>query len=118
MVVRMLPVVYACSGCSSAGQLADQVARRLDRRGLAEMASIAGIGAGDAQQLSRAKTRFPIIAIDGCANACARRCLERHGIEPARHYVLAHYGAVKRTGGKFSRKEAECVLQALSNDLQ
>jgi len=91
MVARMLPVLYACSGCTSAGELADHVARELDRAGIAEMASLAGIGAQEPQQLSRARSRFPVIALDGCANACARRCLERNGIEPSRHYVLARF---------------------------
>jgi uncharacterized metal-binding protein len=116
--MRLLPVVYACSGCSSAGQLADHVARCLDRAELAEMSSLAGIGAEDEQQLSRAKSRFPIIAIDGCANACARRCLLRHGIEPARHYVLAHYGVAKRPRAGFTADEASRVLLALSADLE
>ena len=116
--VRMLPVVYACSGCSSAGQLADHVARRLDRAGLGEMSSIAGVGAGDAQQLSKARSRFPIIAIDGCANGCARRCLARHGIEPARHYVLTRHGVARRNGADFTAAEADAALQAITADLR
>lgn len=117
MVVRTLPVVYACSGCTSAGQLADHVARRLDRAGLVEMSSLAGVAAEDAQQLSRARSRFPIVAIDGCANACARRCLERHGVEQVRHYVLARYGVARRTGADFTPEEAERALAALRKDL-
>ena len=31
------PLVYSCSGCSSAAQLANHVAVRLDRSGVAEM---------------------------------------------------------------------------------
>ena len=37
-------VVYACSGCSDAGELADRIARRLTREGAAEMSCLAGIG--------------------------------------------------------------------------
>jgi uncharacterized metal-binding protein len=33
--MRALAVVYACSGCSSAGAFADHVARSLDREGMA-----------------------------------------------------------------------------------
>ena len=116
MRARTLPVLYACSGCSSAGALADHAARELDRAGLAEMASIAGIGAHEPQQLSRARSRFPIIAIDGCANACARRCLERHGVKVAQHFVLARHGAGKRQG-RFTDEEAERVLQTLRSEL-
>jgi len=39
-----LPLVYSCSGCSSAAQLANQLAIRLDREGLAETSCIAGVG--------------------------------------------------------------------------
>ena len=38
------PLVYSCSGCSSAAQLANHVALQLDRRGVAEMSCIAGVG--------------------------------------------------------------------------
>ena len=41
-----LPLVYACSGCSSAAQLSNQMALRLDHAELAEMSCIAGVGAG------------------------------------------------------------------------
>jgi uncharacterized metal-binding protein len=118
MATRVLPVLYACSGCTSAGELADHVARELDRAGIAEMASLAGIGAHEPQQLSRARSRFPVIAVDGCANACARRCLERNGIEPSRHFVLARYGVAKRARASFTAQEAEEALQALRAELE
>lgn len=117
VTVRALPLVYSCSGCSSAGQLANYVAHALDRQGIAEMASIAGVGAGDVQQLGKAKSRFPVIVIDGCANACARRCLARHAIRPERHYVLSSFGVTKRIRAEFTAGEAERVLHAVVADL-
>ncbi|WP_317850995.1 MULTISPECIES: putative zinc-binding protein, partial [unclassified Pseudomonas] len=39
-----LPLVYSCSGCSNVAQLANTVALRLDRAGLAEMSCIVGVG--------------------------------------------------------------------------
>ncbi len=36
-----LPLVYSCSGCFSAAQLANDVAIALDRHGMAEMSCIA-----------------------------------------------------------------------------
>lgn len=115
--MRPLPVAFACSGCSSAGELADHAARHLDRAGLAEMASLAGIGAREEQELCRAKSRFPVIAIDGCANACARRCLARHGIDCASHFVLTRYGVARRSRSGFTAAEAERVLRALTAEL-
>ncbi|MFC7483997.1 putative zinc-binding protein [Luedemannella flava] len=46
------PLVYSCSGCSSAAQLANALAIRLDRQGVAEMSCIAGLG-GDVPSLVR-----------------------------------------------------------------
>jgi len=57
----------------------------LDRRGLAEAAAAAG---DSPAEISRAKSRFPVVAIDGCREACARRWLGRHGVTPQRHFVL------------------------------
>lgn len=39
-----LPLVYSCSGCSNVAQLANTLAVRLDRAGVAEMSCIAGVG--------------------------------------------------------------------------
>ena len=80
---RSQPLVYACSGCSSAAQMANYVAICLDRAGLAEMSCIAGVG-GDVPSLVKlAKSGRPVVAIDGCKLHCARSCLSRHGVEPA-----------------------------------
>ena len=42
------PLVYSCSGCSSATQMANHIAVKLDRQGEAEMSCIAGVGGNDA----------------------------------------------------------------------
>ena len=90
------PLVYSCSGCSSAAQLANHVAVRLDREGVAEMSCIAGVG-GDVPKLVKlARSGRPIIALDGCPLVCVKSSLARHGITPARHFQLHEYGVKKR----------------------
>ncbi|MCC6353379.1 MAG: hypothetical protein IT577_05805, partial [Verrucomicrobiae bacterium] len=39
-----VPLVYSCSGASSAAQMANHLAIRLDRMGVAEMSCAAGLG--------------------------------------------------------------------------
>jgi uncharacterized metal-binding protein len=91
-----MPLVYSCSGCSSAAQMANALAIRLDRAGLAEMSCIAGVG-GDVPSLVRlAKSGRPILAIDGCKLHCVRNCLARHGLTPDRHETLTDQGVKKR----------------------
>jgi uncharacterized metal-binding protein len=70
-IYETLPVVYACSGCSSAAQLANDVAVRMDRGRLAEMSCIAGVGGDILHLVSIARSGRPIIALDGCALHCA-----------------------------------------------
>jgi uncharacterized metal-binding protein len=81
MRVRALAVAYACQGCPSYGQAARAAAEALERAGEAE-----ALWLGTPNLLPKA--RFPIWAIDGCAEGCALQWLARHGVKPDRHVVL------------------------------
>lgn len=108
-----LPLVYSCSGCSSAAQMTNWLALQLDRRGVAEMSCIAGVG-GDVPSLVRKATSGrPVIAIDGCVLECARSCLARHDVTPAVHHRLSDDGVRKRLGEDFDPAQAEHVLEVL-----
>ena len=113
---NLLPLVYSCSGCSSAAQLANHVALRLDRAGVAEMSCIAGVG-GDVPSLVRtARSGRPIIALDGCPLNCVQGCLSRHGITADRHYQLQQYGVKKRSHEDFDPVQAALVLEQVEAD--
>ncbi|MFZ1469357.1 MAG: putative zinc-binding protein [Paracoccaceae bacterium] len=109
-----LPLVYSCSGCSSAAQMANYLAIAMDRRGLAEMSCIAGVG-GDVPKLVRlAKSGRRIIGIDGCALACVRNCLARHYVKPTEYHLLSDNGVKKRYQTDFDPDEAERVLAEIT----
>jgi uncharacterized metal-binding protein len=115
---RQLPLVYSCSGCSSAAQLANHVAVRLDRQQLAEMSCIAGVG-GDVDSLVRtAASGRPIVALDGCHLQCVKHCLQRHGIAPALHYTLSELGVRKRYHADFDPADAERVIARVRQELK
>lgn len=115
---RALPLVYSCSGCSSAAQLANHLALRLDREQLAEMSCIAGVG-GDVESLVKtAASGRPIVALDGCHLQCVKNCLKRHGIEPAKHYTLSELGIRKRYHADFDAGDAERVFAQVRQELQ
>ncbi|WP_028604020.1 putative zinc-binding protein [Ottowia thiooxydans] len=111
-----LPLVYSCSGCSSAAQLANHVALQLDRNGVAEMSCIAGVGGDVPHLMKTARSGRPIIALDGCPLACVKSTLARHGIAPARHYQLHQYGVKKRTHQDFDPAQAKLVLEEIKAD--
>jgi uncharacterized metal-binding protein len=113
-----LPLVYACSGCSSAAQLANHVALQLDRRGVAEMSCIAGIGGDVPHLLKIAHSGRAIVALDGCPLVCVKSCLSRHGLVADRHYQLNQYGVKKHYHADFDPAEAQTVLTQVMTDLQ
>lgn len=91
-----LPLVYSCSGCSSAAQTANTIAIKMDRANVAEMSCIAGVG-GDVKPLVRtAKSGREIIAIDGCPLECCKHILARHDLEANHHFVLSNFDVPKK----------------------
>ncbi len=95
MTVTPIPLVYSCSGCSNVAQLANTLAVRLDRAGLAEMSCIAGVGGRVAALVKKANSGRPILAIDGCPMHCARACLAQHGVMPDVHITLSSWAPLK-----------------------
>lgn len=108
-----LPLVYSCSGCSSAAQTANAAALELDSRGSAEMSCIAGVGGGVAPLVRLAKSGRAIVAIDGCALACVRHCLAQHGIAPDHHVLLPQLGVKKKFHTRHDPQQALRVARAV-----
>jgi len=78
---RPVTMLLACSGGSNVGQIANEVARQLTVEGKGLMFCLAGLG-GDVEPLvERTQAAERVLVIDGCPVACARKTLERHGIE-------------------------------------
>ena len=113
----VFPLVYSCSGCSSAAQTANDIALELDRREVAEMSCIAGVG-GDVPSLVKlAKSGRPIAVIDGCPLECARSCLSRHGVEPTLHWQLGEHGVRKRYHAQFDPDQAAALAQQVADEV-
>lgn len=108
-----LPLVYSCSGCSSAAQLANTVAVRLDRAGVAEMSCIAGVGGGVKSLVNKAKRAAAggrkIVALDGCHLQCVKHCLDNQGVTPDTHVLLNEFGVKKEYHADVSPEDAESV---------
>jgi uncharacterized metal-binding protein len=105
------PLVYSCSGCSSAAQMANHLALRLDRENQAEMSCIAGVGGGVEGLVRTARSGRRILALDGCVLACARACLAREGLTPDRHLLLSDFGVKKRKHADFDPRQADQVFR-------
>ena len=110
---KNLPLVYSCSGCSSAAQMANHVALRLDREGEAEMSCIAGVGGNVPNLVNIARSGRPILALDGCALECTRSSLAERGVQPSVHLLLNEQGVKKRYATDFDPEEAEEIAEEL-----
>ena len=88
-------MVYACSGCSDAGELADHIARQLARDGVAEMSCFAGIGGRVKNLVSKAEKAERILVIDGCPLNCAAHTLRLAGFQKFEHLELHKIGIRK-----------------------
>ena len=115
MSTASIPVVYSCSGCSTAAQMANFIAVKLDRSGCAEMSCIAGVG-GNVRKLVRlAKSGRKLIAIDGCPLSCSKACLQNHQLLPDLHFELTRFGVTKKQYEDFNESQAYAILAQIEN---
>ena len=104
------PLVYSCSGCSGAAQMANYLALQLERNGIAEMSCIAGVGANVKELLTVASSGRMVITIDGCSLACSKNCLKNHALHPDRHFELTTMGVKKGDHEDFDLREASKIF--------
>jgi len=88
-------VVYACSGCSDAGELADHITRQLAREGAAEMSCLAGIGGRVKNLVAKAEKAERILVVDGCPLNCAAHTFRLAGFQKFDHLELHKIGIRK-----------------------
>ncbi|NIC00161.1 putative zinc-binding protein [Halobacterium sp. R2-5] len=113
-----LPLVYSCSGCSSAAQMANDLAVRLDRERVAEMSCIAGVGGDVGPLVDTATSGRPMLVVDGCPLECARKSLEQHGVTPDRHVNLAKRGVPKEYHTDYDDEQAEALYEDLVEEAE
>jgi uncharacterized metal-binding protein len=88
-------LIFACSGASDVGEIADRTARKLTREGFGRMYCLTGIGGRVASIVKTTRAADAILAIDGCAQACAKHCLEQAGFKCFTHLQLGALGMEK-----------------------
>lgn len=108
-----LPLVYSCSGCSNVAQLANTLAVRLDRSGLAEMSCIVGVGGHVPALLNKARSGRRIFALDGCPLRCVENCLKQHGLHADVHLILSHHGLRKRHGEDCTQAQSDELFEGI-----
>ena len=88
-------LIFACSGSSDVGAIADQAARKLTKDGAGKMYCLAGIGGRVSGIMATTESAAKILAIDGCPINCARKTLELAGFKQFEHLLLSDIGLEK-----------------------
>ncbi len=70
-------LIFACSGASDAGELADRTARRISKLGLAKMYCLSAIGGNIKEYIDNTRSTEKILIIDGCPKECAKKTLSK-----------------------------------------
>jgi len=111
-------LIFACSGGSDAGGLADLTARKLSKDGKGRMYCLAGVGGRVEGIVKTTEAASQILAIDGCPLDCAKRTLEAAGIKSFKHVRLADLGFEKgkspATDENLAKVERRCA-EAMSS---
>ena len=94
-VASQTQLIFACSGASDVGEIADLAARQLAQQGVGRMFCLAGLGGDVPAILKTTRTATTILAIDGCQQECARKTLERVGCHQFLHLQLEDLGLTK-----------------------
>jgi len=88
-------LVFACSGASDVGAVADQAARRVSRMKMASMGCLVAVANGLDFAMDPVKAAERIIVIDGCPENCAKLTMEKAGVTSYDHIQLAELGMEK-----------------------
>jgi len=88
-------LIFACSGATDVGEIADRAARKMAEDGLGKMFCTVGIGGRISGIMKTAKVASEILAVDGCALGCVKESLEQAGLKNFKHLQLADIGMEK-----------------------
>lgn len=88
-------LIFPCSGAADVGAIADQAGRKLTRDGAGKMFCLAGVGGRVPGIMKTTEAAAKILAIDGCAQECAKNCLLQAGFTRFEHVQLASLGMEK-----------------------
>ncbi len=88
-------LVFACSGASDVGAVADQAARRVSRMKLASMGCLSAVANGLNFAMDPVKVAERIIVIDGCPESCAKMTMEKAGVSSFDYVRLSDFGMEK-----------------------
>ena len=103
-------VFLPCSGASNCGQIASQVALKLDEEGKGRMYCLAGM-------VKSAREAKRIVALDGCDTTCARHTIEHARVAVTDWGCITKEGIINNHQFQLDEKETELIAQRVKESL-
>jgi uncharacterized metal-binding protein len=110
--------IFACSGASNVGQIANKIAVELTKQEVGKMMCTVGIGGRINGLLKSAEGSEKLIAIDGCPLNCTKETLELAGFTPDRHIVISELGVKKNKDLDLKDEEVKEAMDKVKEILQ
>lgn len=112
-----LNIILACDGAASVGQVGHQVAVELtNAHENARMCCITAVAAESKAHVDIARRARKLIIINGCANRCASKVLERLKIPYPYEIVIAREGVEKIPTLDFDTADVERIAKKIANE--
>ena len=111
-----LDIIFACDGAASVGQVGNEVARNLTKRGVgARMCCTAAVGAGSETHVNIGKNAKRVIVINGCAMKCASKIMEQKGIKVDYEFTISEMGVKKIPTLDFDQAEVDKIAEIIAD---
>jgi len=112
-----LDIILACDGAASVGQIGHQVAVELTNSNEgARMCCITAIAAESKPHVGIAQRARKLIVINGCANRCVSKVLERLGIPYDYEIVIAKEGVNKVPTLDFDMDDVKRIAKKIAKE--
>ncbi len=108
-------LIFACSGGSNVGQIADQAARQLSQMGCGAMQCLAALAAGKVTSIQQGRSGQLVVIIDGCDLDCAAKLMA--GAQNIVHIRVTDLDITKVAGREVMREEVVKVVRAIKEEI-
>ena len=105
-------IVMACSGGSNVGQITNEVGKMLDKRDVAKLFCLAGVGGHVKGMVASVEGADKVLVIDGCQVKCAKECMDKEGLTGYEHLVVTELGIEKAHIFDLKSADIDCVMAA------
>jgi len=110
-------LIFACSGSSNVGQIANLSALELTRQGIGRMFCLAGLGGHVSGMIESTKAGKLIVAIDGCSVACAQKTIEHIGLQPGVYIQVTDLGIEKNHSFDYPTSDVNRLVENLKKKI-